>query len=128
MSDLCLGCAHRRLADSDTLNAVFATGLSPAEQRAVNELGSELRAARRLEEIAYQRVAGGGVLRRRPLEHDWCAARSVADKGRYYFCDWLSTMDCSDFQSLDGKPRAVTPVPVTRAPVEAAAAGPATSE
>jgi hypothetical protein len=121
MSELCTQCVHRRFADTDTLNAVLATGLSPAEQRAVNQLGSELRAARRLEEIAFKREAGGGVLRRRPLEHDWCFARSQADSGVYYFCDWLTTMECPDFQPLDGS----TPVGASAAAASTVTASPA---
>jgi hypothetical protein len=98
MSKLCVRCVHRRPADQASLDQLNVRGMPPSQQAAVNRLAGELRAAQRLEELAYQRTAGGGMLGRRPLEHDWCFARSVPpDSGNYYFCDWLKEMKCSHY-------------------------------
>lgn len=41
------------------------------------------------------------ALTRRPVFHDWCAARSQTEEMTFYFCDWLDTPTCAFFQCAD---------------------------
>jgi hypothetical protein len=63
----------------------------------MNALSGEVEAARRIEDLAFERH-GRAPLSRRPLTHDWCAAQSQTKDKMYFFCDWLKSADCSYFQ------------------------------
>jgi hypothetical protein len=102
MSKLCEQCRHIRRADRAVLEDLARPAASASAQAAMNSLVGELTAAQRLEELAFKRQ-GGASLARRPLLHDWCAAQSQIKERDYFFCDWLQTPSCGQFQCRQPK-------------------------
>jgi hypothetical protein len=97
MPELCEQCRSVRRADRDVLEDLLRPASSPSAQAAMNALSGEVDAARRIEDLAFQR-RGKAPISRRPLTHDWCVAQSQPKDKIYFFCDWLEKPDCAWFR------------------------------
>ena len=100
MPELCERCRHRQLADKSVLERL-STPIASASARAamVQQLG-QLDGALTTEGLVFDRSVVS-ALTRRPVFHDWCAARSQTEEMTFYFCDWLDTPTCAFFQCAD---------------------------
>lgn len=96
MSELCLGCRHRREADTVAEDRLKNARVPAGALAVVLRQRHELEAAVYLEDSVYSQ--GSGRLDRPPVRHDWCAARLQPSEGKYFFCDWLDEHSCRFFQ------------------------------
>jgi hypothetical protein len=103
MSKLCDICVHQRVPEPPVESIATVGAGSASMQAALNRKRNEKQRRERAEGALYRSQGRGVVLLESPPTlYEWCAAKSVLNEGRYFFCDWWEDDNsCPKFKSQE---------------------------